>query len=285
MRFRRLKPTHALALVIAVALIGGACGDTTPKPAPTITGSDPISRASAFLLTEGAASDPAVPLMLSYLDRQWSLGYFAGPVDELLSELKRGDSESALYGRLLDPALNLGRSKTAEAAGILSPTMSPVVYLPLRALHCDRFPLPADFLAEVEAETRRGGYGTTHAVIALRWAIEQGCLTESQTAQLRSGQRIALIRIAESPATADMFAEALAMLYYGGHGDAVRAEWMETLVTSQRPDGSFPFDSNDLNPGHSTALALWAMLAAERPDVPPATWIPEPGPPATREPK
>lgn len=124
----------------------------------------------------------------------------------------------------------------------------------------------------------RGSYYLTHSVIALQWAIEQGCVSEAEVSGLKAQQEAKLleligIALADHPVT-DIFLEALATLYYGGHASAVRPEWIKLTLDSQLEDGSFPSEAGSAERWHSTVLAMWALLAQSRPDAPPVTMIP-----------
>lgn len=174
------------------------------------------------------------------------------------------------------------RYSTPIEAGIDLEKLGSVTYFPLLALHCDRWPLPIGFDSNLREEVAKGGYFATHALLARQWATEQGCFKSSP--ELSDALRSGLIDNALRRINGDIFAESLAMLYYGGFGESVRPEWIETLKSTQRADGSFPFDETNLLPAHSTALALWAMCAAEGKESgnSAVTWIPDPGPPADR---
>lgn len=273
-----------MLLVVAVlSLVLAGCKPFEPvvHPDPVPTGSDPISRAIRYLADSNPDDDPSVSLILVYLRSRFFVDGLSAQISHG-AELSRDPANQLyLYGRIFDSEARLVRYPTPAAAGIDLAKMGSIAYFPLLALHCDRWPLPTGFDSGLRAEVAKGGYFTTHALLARQWATEQGCFENSF--ELNDALRASLIENASRPVNGDLFAESLAMLYYGGFGYAVRPEWIETLKSTQRADGSFPFDETGLLPRHSTALALWALCAAEGkgiPGIPEATWIPFPGPPA-----
>ncbi|RIK09243.1 MAG: hypothetical protein DCC49_07030 [Acidobacteria bacterium] len=271
-----------LLLAFAVLLLMSGCepGDPPPPPDPIPTGADPISRATRYLASSNPDDDPSVSLILDYLRRRYSISGLGGQISHGADLSRDPTNQLFLYGRIFDPAARLEQFATPANAGIDSAKMSSVAYFPLLALHCDRWPLPSGFDSSLRAEVAKGGYFTTHAVVARQWGMEQGCYESSS--ELTEVLRAGLVENAERHVNGDIFAESLAMLYYGGFGESVRPEWIETLKRTQRADGSFPFDNTELLPRHSTSLALWALCGAEGIGDPAVTWIPDPGPPAKR---
>lgn len=270
-----------ISLLCVLATLFTACGKAAEVGPPSDivpSGEDPISRGLRFIAASNPGDDPSLTLIFDYLQRRFGLTGLGRHI-AFGEQLARSRGEQLyLYGRIFDPKARLEEYETPLAAGIDRQKMPPAIYLPLRALHCDRWPLPHDFREAVESEARSGGYSTTHALLALQWATEQGCLQDQE--ELRELLRSELIEIARLQSKDDLFAEALAMLYYGGFEASVLPEWIEVLVSTQRSDGSFPFDQTDLLRSHSTALAIWAMSAYEGRGDPAITWIPSPGPPA-----
>lgn len=269
-----------LLVVSAVLLVLAGCKPHGPvAPAdPVPTGSDPISRAVRYLADSNPSDDASVSLILDYLHRRFFVSGLSAQVSYGVEQSRDSESQLYLYGRIFDPGARLERFATPADAGIDLLRVSSIAYFPLLGLHCDRWPLPAGFELDLRAELARGGYFTTHALLARQWAKEQGCFDGSP--ELNDALRAGLVENVSRQVNGDLFAESLAMLYYGGFGESVRPEWIESLKSTQRADGSFPFDETGLLPRHSTALALWALCAAEGLGDPAVTWIPNPGPPA-----
>lgn len=270
-----------VATAVLLALSGCKFGGRPDPPDPIPTGSDSISRATKYLAESNPDDDPSVSLILVYLRSRFSLSGLNAHISHG-AELSRDPANQLfLYGRIFDPRARLQQFATPVEAGIDLAKVSSVAYFPLLALHCDRWPIPIGFEPALRDEAAKGGYFTTHALLARQWAIEQGCIVSS--AELNDAIRAGLIENVLRRANGDIFAESLAMLYYGGFGASVRPEWIETLKSTQRLDGSFPFDETNILPTHSTALALWALCAAEDKGNgnSPVTWIPDPGPPAS----
>lgn len=264
-------------IALAVALFLAAC-KSPPPPAPTPTGNDPVARMERYMVDRGDKINFATPFFLAYFQRKFGANYFDQQVALVQKVAAQGPTTQVYpYVRILDPAARMSEYPTPEAAGLTDTSMTLLESLPLLALHCDTFKLPPDFLEQIRAETARGGYYTTHAVLGLQWAIEQGCITEEQARPLKEEQRAALV---PKPPVDDLYVETLAMLYYGGHGDAVKKEDIDAMLKAQKPDGHLAYGEIDSDPTHTTMLALWVLLENQNPSAPRTSLIVDPGPPA-----
>jgi len=131
-----------------------------------------------------------------------------------------------------------------------------------RALHCDRLGLPDDYLTTLRDLAGRGRYALTHAVLAARWTVENGCLTERQVETFQQDTLNHIEAMVDRiGVVTDLGIEAVAILDYGGARNRIRQSWIEAITATQRDDGGWAAapDLATSNP-HTTYLALWVLL-------------------------
>lgn len=128
------------------------------------------------------------------------------------------------------------------------------------ALYCDIYELPKDFFAKVNAMTDAGDYSLTHATLALIILKQRGCKYPSVNyeTEFKRHSRLLGQLIHKKGAESDVGTEAIVFLYLSGYGSAVKREWIKKIIDAQKPEGGC--GNND----HTTVLALWAMLEAQR---------------------
>jgi hypothetical protein len=104
------------------------------------------------------------------------------------------------------------------------------------------------------------GYILTHQALWLLMNEWLDCSAGVNTNDLRHQYAARLIaETAADPVASDLFFERLAMLAHLGFANEIRAEWIQTLVSSQHPDGCFPASIDTPCHPHPTALALWTL--------------------------
>lgn len=132
------------------------------------------------------------------------------------------------------------------------------------ALYCDIYELPKDFFSRVNAMTEAGGYSLTHATLALTILKQRGCKYPAinYDIELKRYSRLLGQLIEKKGAESDVGTEAIVFLYLSGHGSTVKHEWIKKIIGAQKPQGGC--GNND----HTTVLALWAMLEAQRQSMP-----------------
>lgn len=263
-----MKRVARLALLLAVAATTG-CGAPSPEEAR--------ARAIAYFGREVHSVDHGWSSIFDLLERRFDLtvrladGSFAHGS----SQVARPE-DFVVYRRLLDPHARATRRQIADLPTAIDRVTA-------TALHCDRLGLPEDWIGILRKATGMGAYALTHAVLATRWTLENGCLPPIALVALENEQIEALSgliddrhRLTERHDLAtDIWLEAIAMLYYAGAGDRVREEWIDAVVATQRPDGGFPNHPNDARSHpHPTALALWILCEHLQPDARPVGWIP-----------
>ncbi|MCP3983784.1 MAG: hypothetical protein GY723_05310 [bacterium] len=253
----------------AVALVAG-CGGSGPEQAR--------DRALAYFSTQVHEIDHSWSSIFDHLHRRFGLELTLASGRTpygVQRELERPEL-FAVYRRLVDPAARVSKRQIAE----LSTTIDRMT---ASALHCDRIALPDGWVDVLRTASGLGAYALTHAVVATRWTLENGCLSEMELIPLHFEQVELLEALIEErevlnsrhDVATDIWIEALAMLYYLGEGDRVRPEWIEALLAAQREDGGWPNHPRaPTSHPHPSALALWVLLEGLNSDAPATAWIP-----------
>lgn len=167
--------------------------------------------------------------------------------------------------RLFDPAYDPEASEVRALPDIMQirPYL-PVELLMIEAVWADvRAPGPA-LLDRIAATDDRGGYGTTHIVVAAELMLRSGAFPEADLRRLIEATVAPMARAnRHSMLAGDQFAERALMLHWAGRGDLVTPGQMRMMLARQRPDGGWsapgvpPVGHSNQ---HTSALAL-AMLA------------------------
>ncbi len=249
-----------------------ACG---PEPDPSAS-----ARATRWFAKHVDEPQPGWASLFGYMHRRFGLE----ALDARGRPLHRAvladasDEWAALYRRLDDPA-------AAVPAARIAALESQTDRMTALALHCDRLGVPAAWPDVLAAASEAGGYALTHAALATRWTIENGCAPAERLAEIEQLQRDRLAAMAASrdaledayPNGTDLWLESIAMLYYLEGGDRLEPGTLDEVLVLQRPDGGWPVHSSARrSDAHATALALWVVLEHERPGARPIRWIAAP---------
>jgi hypothetical protein len=228
-------------------------------------------RAEIYLQERGTELDPAMVLILDYLDRRFTLAWVR-PAVARARELKHGCTEQPgdppgtcralhipeAFARLIDPSAQL----TPEQIAALPNTLDTFT---ATALYCRENGLPTTFLQDVERRLLNDDYDPPHATLGLQWAIEQGCLDPraAEVAAVRKRVLDSLVEVARD-VPQDRAIESIALLAYAGEWVRVRREWLQTIAGAQRKEGGWGEPGKALSNDHTTTLALWVLLEATR---------------------
>lgn len=235
-----------------------------------------IEKSLQYLSQKGANLEPNAALVLDYLQRKFKLDKKMAFM-EIYPEIP-DDGRIPKFLRLMKPKHTITKADLGEQLpnGGLNDLFN-MNYAMLRGLYCDLFPIDAAYLTLLKDQTALGRYFLTHAALSIQWTQENGC-TELQKGleNLKEDQKDLLVEYLDKETKgSDLFAEALAVLYYIGGRDRVKQEWIEVILKSQYPDGGWAVgrisrESQD----HPTVHALWALLEAQQPEVININWIP-----------
>lgn len=261
-----VKIITAIFIVLAVVLILSIAAFWRSANAPTSGAPDALTairNADGYLTRIQKALRMDVALFSQFHRRKFGVPAFPFHMMHKFREL-------AVYMRIVDAEALVTTEEIEELT-------SPIDRLLAAALHCDYLPLPDAYLENLGTATRAGGYALTHAVMATKWAVENGGLKPDQLADLTRLQTKLLIDLIEQETSNnDLRIEAIAFLYYSGNGQHVREEWVRQVVATQNPDGGWSQTtaSKGKSHQHTTQLGLWLLLehqfpGIEEPIVPP----------------
>lgn len=274
----RAREWPAYAIACLVLFLTGAAAAT---PAPDDRAAR-LERAQAAVLRYFATAverpDPSWLSLFGYMHRRFGVDArlaSGAPAHELRDGIARPEVW-AIYRRIDDPGAQVDK-------GAIAALPSPIDRITASALHCDRIPLPPDWVQILARASRAGAAALPHAVLATEWTVENGCRSRQDVAALHGEQVRLLEQLIEQrnanqyKAATDLWIEAMAMLDYTGAGDRIRPEWIDDMLSQQRPDGGWPRQPRaTASDPHASALALWVVLAQRQPQAPPIRWIAAP---------
>lgn len=236
---KRISILFILILSAGMAL-AGADNDTTKA----------IAKAVENLKTKKDNILPAVVPTADHLIKTYGIDLNIDKQKKTM--IANAEGNDRVFLRFFDNDLKAPESQVKLMEGIDRITAA--------ALYCDCYELPGDFFTEINDMGYRGGYSITHAMLALKIVEQRKC--KYDTARFK--KEIALLApkleelVVRKEPTSDMGIEAIVMLYISGNGNLVKPEWVTKMIAAQKPNGSW--GDND----HTTLLALWALLEAER---------------------
>ena len=275
---RRRRP-HRRTLLESAFLILVLTRPAAATPAPDERGGR-LERAQAsalrYFATSVETADPSWLSLFGYMHRRF--GVDARLASGATAHALRGGVARpeiyAIYRRIDDPDAQVDKAAIAAL-----PTA--IDRITASALHCDRIPLPEDWVEILAKASRAGAYALTHAVLATEWTVENGCRARQDVTALHAEQVRLLEQLIEQRDTlanqyesaTDLWVEAMAMLDYSRAGDRIRAAWIDDLLSQQAADGGWPRHprANRSDP-HASALALWVVLEQRQPQAPPIRW-------------
>lgn len=237
-------------------------------------------RAEDHLRARGTAIDPAMVLILHYLDRRFTLEWVRPLVARVrdqhracvaqpASDACRAAHATGTFARLVDPSARV----TAEQLASLPNTLDGFT---ASALYCKVKELPQEFPALVAQRlVKENDYDPPHAALALQWAIEQGCLDLAAPDVARVHAQIldALVDVAAG-VPQDSAIEAVALLAYTGGWSRVQSAWLQTIAAAQTADGGWGERAQAPSNDHTSTLALWVLLEATR-EGKMVNWVPQ----------
>lgn len=251
----RVLRTAALAALAAVPLVLPAC---------TGSGVEAAHQRALRYFEQVPAADVSWSYLGPHLGRRFGLELALGDGSTLGATGWEGQAEPPT----LAPFRRLFRPTARASLEDVEALESPVDRMLGAALHCDHLGLPDGWRGILEDATEVGGYATTHAALALAWSLENGCMHWVDATSLRHRQVEALVALlaagdelaASDPDAADIWVEALALLYYLDSRERIASAWLDALLALQRPDGGWPEHPGEpTSSPHTTAFALWVL--------------------------
>lgn len=234
-------------------------------------------RALNYFATQVRTADPGWLSLFGYLHRRFGLEarLASGAIPHHLKDGVGRPEVFAIYRRMDDPSATITKQQIADL-----PTA--IDRITASALHCDRIPVPDDWIEILRKGSAAGAYALTHSVAATEWTVENGCRTRADVAALQHEQITLLVRFIEQrhelagrfDAVTDMWIEAIDMLYYIGARERVQSAWIDEILAIQRDDGGWPRHPRaQRSDPHATALAIWVLLENLHPNTPRISWI------------
>jgi hypothetical protein len=237
-------------------------------------------RALNYFATQVRTPDPGWLSLFGYLHRRFGLEarLASGALPHQLKDGVGRPEVFAIYRRIDDPSAAITKQQIADL-----PT--PIDRITATALHCDRIPVPDDWIEILRKGSAAGAYALTHSVVATEWTVENGCRARADVAALQQEQITLLVRFIEQrhelagrfDAITDMWIEAVDMLYYIGARESVQSAWIDEILALQRDDGGWPRHPRaPRSDPHATALAIWVLLENLQPNAARIPWIRQP---------
>jgi len=257
--------THGFCLVSLAALLGGCASrqspppPAAPPPAP-VQVSPAAQRAIDFLRAQKAMSLSTL-VVVRYLERQFGLEPFPAAL------APGGEAQMRFFGRLIDPSLTLSAEDLAP--------LSELEGTNALAIHCDRVPLPADYLERLRKLASGGGRRLGQAFLPLIWAVDNGCIRFESARALAAENRAALAEEAERDFERLEGVLAIVFLQRFGFAEDVKPEWIARLLAGQNADGGWVKEEAKDCDFRRTAVALMVLLAHDNPG---RAWLPWPAP-------
>ena len=226
-----------------------------------------IDRGLGYFATKVRKADPSWISLFGYMRRRFGIEVPLAS-GQLAHSVRQGVDRSEMfdvYRRIDDPSAAIDKQTIADLPHVVD-------RITASALHCDRIDLPGEWTQILAKASRAGGYALTHAVLAARWTVENGCVEERGIEALRGEQVRLLVELINNreelaqrfDSSLDLWIEAVAMAYYAGAKDAVPADVVGEIVGQQRADGGWPHEVGKKSNPHTSALALWVLLENSR---------------------
>ena len=239
--------------------------DMLPYPSPTLPARLDGAIASALAhVADPAEQDNDLMITLTWLQRQHGIALPYSPAGQMLGRIQTAENNGNTvlaqqlrgWRRLFDPLYQLAPADYAAFVGFDAMTLA--------AVHCHQFPLDdADMTAWSNSESQ-GSYETTHALLALLWAIDNDCaMPPSYNAALLDETIADVYTIAATGGgtLTDIRLEAMTFLAAAGRHDLIQSSWVDLVLNAQQPNGGWLANPGETSTtDHTTVLGLWLLL-------------------------
>lgn len=215
-----------------------------------------IKKAEKYLITNLGQIAVTERLLLDYLDRKYALNSSFGAQEStiVIKDYNAGQPEEIHYlARIAYP------DKLVSTVPQIA--LEPLSILNVYSANCDHLPLPATFEQTVHKSISAGGYEMTHVALAFAFMKDNAC-SYPPIDELSEKVFNSMVNLANDPKTiADLRYEAVAFLLHSERGDLVKQDWIDQIISEQKPDGGWGIETGtNNNNSHATVLALWALL-------------------------
>lgn len=281
---RSLCATLAAAGALTLGPFPSASGapsgaPSVEEPPPPALDPGPVIDAGMAFLRDRIDAEPAALGFAWMLHRRFGLLDFSDAPDRYDAVLQHDGAKDAPKRGAVRLFRRMVAVDNAFSAGDVPDLETDWDRMTVRALYCDREPLPPDYGERLTKEAKRGGYHLTHAGMALTWLRDNGCPwpIDDETVSAWIDTMAALVNEGRP---GDVAYEAAGVVRYLGYGDRLDPEFAKRIVEAQNEDGGWSFDEKrPESHWHPTLLALWALLeefASAKLD----RTVPQPGGPA-----
>ncbi|MBL8032261.1 MAG: hypothetical protein JNJ69_01060 [Leptospiraceae bacterium] len=212
-----------------------------------------INGALGYLNARGEKLTPVAIPVIENLKKKFSISIETTAAQK--RALQNLSAEQRVFFRHMDSRFMVSREQVRQLRGINHITAA--------ALYCDVYGLPPYFFRSLRKMANDGNYALTHALLALVIIRGQQCSYDRNIYQRELNTQIRQLRqlMRATAPDSDLGIEAILMLHLAnrsperaGEPSFVNPEWIEKIIGSQSPDGSWY--QND----HTTVIALWLLL-------------------------
>jgi hypothetical protein len=241
---------------------------TTSQPSPTYT-QQPTNRTLKQAIANATnylaqTKEPYVLLMLNVLYRRFGITEFKDSLqtyDEQLATNPKNAPILRVFRRMADYINPVLQTTDFYAVN------DPLDRLTVPALYSDRSTMPDTYLSMLTDTNDRGGYLSTHALLATIWLQDNHCNLSMPDNFVESLYHANAALIGNDLVVTDLELEAAAFLYLAGQSRLVDYAFVQRVVATQNYDGgwSFSSDTADSSYEHTSALGLMLLLHVEFP--------------------
>lgn len=191
-------------------------------------------------------------LLADVVARRFRVAALGGMWPMFLETVVTADSGARLYARIGDAARTATQADLAALEGVDAATGP--------ALFCGSLPYPSGYAALLAEDLGKGGYETSHVLLALLWIRDQGCTDPTPVGFLEQvlAANVALIDDDHVSIT-DLEVEAAALLAAMGAPGRIPAGFLPGLLAAQLPSGAWRAGPGEPPLGHTTGLAMWYL--------------------------
>ncbi|MCP4438893.1 MAG: hypothetical protein GY810_08100 [Aureispira sp.] len=190
---------------------------------------------------------------------------------QLLSDNEEEAKALKPFYRLMDNNASLTKEELAKVEGRIDKLVT-------KAIWCDQYPLPDNYLADLEVLYLRGKHRLTHAYLATLF-IQENNNSIIETAEYKELEQKITKSMQEfltsNDVTSDVWIEAIALMLYAGQHQKISDAYIQRVLEAQDAStgGWKNYPNSAETNHHTTALALWALLEYNNKPIKNIRWI------------